>query len=114
MGPWDWSLAMRPDSWHDERTKSRHFWTLSPYLPRPGRLPACMNARPASAVMPAWLEYPATPALRLPFSVNRLESQARPLSTACFWAGVISSPFTWFGLFEIARGTAAGFFAGAG
>jgi len=35
---------------------SRHFCTFLPYLPRSGRLPWLMNARPANPVMPAWLE----------------------------------------------------------
>src|SRR5262249_13176881 len=94
MGPWVWSAAMRPDSWVESQTNLTHLATFSPYLPRPGRLPADMKARPARPVMPA------AEALRLkaPSGCWDLESQSRPRETASFCLSVISSPRTWLGL----------------
>src|SRR5688572_24315932 len=97
MGPWELSAAMSPDSWLARRMYSTASWTLSPYFPRPGRLPPDMRARPASAVMPA----PEEPADQEPRSPPALDcaaaSHARPLSMAAWVAGVISSPRTWLG-----------------
>src|SRR4051812_6504994 len=93
MGPWELSAAMSPDSWDALQTYSTARWTLSPYFPRPGRLPPDMRARPARPVMPAPLE----PSDQEPFLAWRDARKARPFSMAAWAPGVISSPRTWLG-----------------
>src|SRR4051812_7285036 len=93
MGPWELSAAMSPDSWDALQTYSTARWTLSPYFPRPGRLPPDMRARPARPVMPA----PDEPSDQEPFLAWWEARKARPFSMAVWAAGVISSPRTWLG-----------------
>src|SRR5258706_2465185 len=84
---------MSPDSWLALQTYSTARWTLSPYLPRPGRLPPDMRASPARPVMPA----PDEPSDQEPFLAWWAARKARPFSIAAWACGVISSPRTWLG-----------------